>query len=105
VVTITTTSPHGFTAGQTVQISGVGIPRYNGTYIITSVPSATTFTYASTQAGLGFSGGGTATAVPTTLVNQGALQIQNSQALSSSTTEVKDGAQLQLQSPPTQTVT
>jgi len=103
VVTITTTSPHDFTAGQTVQISGVANSSYNGTYIITSVPSATTFTYTGT--GLGNSGGGTATAAPTTLVNQGALQIQNSQALSSSTTEVKDGAQLQLQSPPTQTIT
>src|SRR2546425_10434852 len=45
IVTITTTSPHGFTQGQTVVISGVTDTNFNGTFIIASVPSTTTFTY------------------------------------------------------------
>jgi len=45
IVTITTTSPHGFTQGQTVVISGVTDTSFNGTFIIASVPSTTTFTY------------------------------------------------------------
>ena len=44
-VTITTTAGHGFTAGQTVVISGVGVAGYNGTFTIASVPQPTTFTY------------------------------------------------------------
>jgi autotransporter-associated beta strand protein len=60
-VTITTTAPHGFTVGQMVQIAGVAVAGYNGTFAITSVPSPTTFTYTDTQTGLASSGGGTAT--------------------------------------------
>src|SRR5437879_5427203 len=45
IVTITTTSPHGLTQGQTVVISGVTDTNFNGTFIIASVPSTTTFTY------------------------------------------------------------
>src|SRR5712691_6740627 len=45
IVTITTTSPHGLTQGQTVVISGVTDTSFNGTFIIASVPSTTTFTY------------------------------------------------------------
>src|SRR5262249_36632005 len=57
---ITTLSPHGFTAGQTVTVSGVGVPEYNGTFLITNVPNANTFTYSLAVAGLPSSGGGAA---------------------------------------------
>jgi subtilisin-like proprotein convertase family protein len=60
-VTITTSVAHGFSVGQTVQISGVGVAGYNGTYTITSVPSATSFTYTSPNLNMVASGGGTAT--------------------------------------------
>jgi YVTN family beta-propeller protein len=50
VVTITTTTPHGFSVGQTVTISGVTDTSFNGTFTIVSVPSTTTFTYAQTAA-------------------------------------------------------
>lgn len=48
VVTITTTSAHGFTQGQTVVVSGVTDASFGGTFIIASVPSTTTFTYSQT---------------------------------------------------------
>src|SRR5207244_10979193 len=52
-VTITTTAAHNFTVGQEVLIGGVAVAGYNGgPFIITSVPSATTFTYTATQTGL-----------------------------------------------------
>ena len=65
-VTITTTTPHGFsvmTNGVTnnVTISSVTVPQYNGTFPIASVPSPTTFTYTDSTPALAASGGGGAT--------------------------------------------
>jgi hypothetical protein len=45
VATITTATAHGFTAGQTVLITDVD-GTFNGTHIITSAPTLTTFRYA-----------------------------------------------------------
>ena len=75
-VTITTTAAHGFGVGESVTIAGVGVVGYNGTYVVTSVPSSTKFTYTDATAGLGNSGGGTATASGfcAVKVTQGALQ-------------------------------
>lgn len=47
VATITTSAPHGFTAGQQVTVAGVDA-TFNGTYTILATPLATTFTYAKT---------------------------------------------------------
>jgi hypothetical protein len=48
IVTYTTTAPHGLNIGDQVVISGVtSSTGYNGTYVITTVPSATQFTVAS----------------------------------------------------------
>lgn len=47
VATITTSGAHGFLAGDTVTIDGVD-STFNGTYVIASVPTTTTFTYAKT---------------------------------------------------------
>lgn len=44
-VTFTTSASHGFKVGQTVFISGVD-DIYNGAYVITATPAATTFTVA-----------------------------------------------------------
>src|SRR5205823_8360011 len=60
-VTITTTAAHGFSVGQSVVIAGVAVAGYNGTFVIASVPTPTTFTYTNPTAGLAASGGGTAT--------------------------------------------
>lgn len=50
VATATTASAHGLTAGQYVKISGVDPAAYNGTVVVLTVPSTTTFTYAPASA-------------------------------------------------------
>ncbi|HCE8854856.1 TPA: hypothetical protein NHV36_000018 [Klebsiella michiganensis] len=50
VATATTASAHGLTAGQYVKISGVAPTAYNGTVVVLTVPTATTFTYAPVSA-------------------------------------------------------
>ena len=47
VATLTTSAAHGLTVGMTITISGVDA-TFNGEYRITTVPTATTFTYAKT---------------------------------------------------------
>lgn len=47
VATLTTAVAHGFTVGQTVVVTGVDA-TFDGTYVIASVPTTTTFTYAKT---------------------------------------------------------
>jgi hypothetical protein len=44
--TATTPTPHNLTAGETVQIAGAGVAAYNGAFVVATVPSSTTFTYA-----------------------------------------------------------
>lgn len=44
VAVITTTSAHGFSLGQQIYVTGAGAP-FDGAHVITSVPSATSFTY------------------------------------------------------------
>jgi len=44
LVTITTASAHGFFTGETATIASLGAP-FDGSYVITSVPSTNTFTY------------------------------------------------------------
>ena len=43
---VSTTAAHGFHVGQSVAISGItsGETRYNGTWVVQSLTSATTFT-------------------------------------------------------------
>lgn len=47
IATLTTTSAHGFAVGQTVVVANVD-STFNGTYVITAVPSTTQFRYAKT---------------------------------------------------------
>lgn len=62
-VTITTNTPHGLIAGQSVLVAGVGVAGYNGPYTVLAVPSPTSFTYADpNNSGLAASGGGYVTA-------------------------------------------
>src|SRR5579864_5496809 len=67
LVTITTTSAHGLSAGQSVTISGVGVSGYNGTFPVVSVTSTTQFTYIAGVSGLAASGGGTAASATATI--------------------------------------
>jgi hypothetical protein len=49
VATITTAAAHNLSVGRTVVVSGVGAP-FDGTWVVASVPTTTTFTYAVTAA-------------------------------------------------------
>jgi hypothetical protein len=61
---ITTSTDHGFCAGQVVTIAGTnGNPSLEGTYTITGVPSSTTFTYTTSTSGTITSAADTGTAV------------------------------------------
>jgi len=62
-VTITTTTPHALNIGQTITIAGVTDASFNGTFVISDVPTVTTLTYA--QAGVtATSGSGTVLGLP-----------------------------------------
>ena len=63
VVTVTTSAPASFAFNQQVRIAGVTNPSFNGTFVLTSVPTNTSFTYS--QAGaVETSGSGTAAILP-----------------------------------------
>lgn len=62
VATVTTTANHGFSVGQTVVISGNGNAVFNGTWVIATVPSPTTFTFNAALTGTPVGNNGTATA-------------------------------------------
>ncbi len=47
IVTITTTAAHGLSVGRYIRISGCDDSTMDGTFVIASVPSTTTFTYVS----------------------------------------------------------
>jgi hypothetical protein len=51
VATLTTSTAHGLSVGDVVEITGVTGAEYNGVFVVTVVGSATTFSYASTAAG------------------------------------------------------
>src|SRR5262249_38393716 len=67
-VTITTPSPHGLQTGDSVTISGFtgDASVYNGTFMVTSVPTLTTFTYPSTSKTKRTGEGGDEVPVPVT---------------------------------------
>jgi hypothetical protein len=84
--TITTNVAHGFSAGQRVTISGVGVAGYNGTFDIVAVPTATTFTVTLAASGLGASGGGTAaTSCTFTVAATGASETGNTATFTTTT--------------------
>ena len=55
-VTITTQLPHGRAVGDNVTISGITVAGYNGSFVITAVPTPRTFEYTNPVAGLAPSG-------------------------------------------------
>jgi hypothetical protein len=73
-VTITTSSSHGFKAGQEVQVLNVPVSGYNGQFPILSVTS-TTFTYTAATSGLAPSGGGVAQNLPHEVVPKDATVV------------------------------
>lgn len=53
VATLTTSSSHGFLTGETVVVSSLGA-SFDGSYVVTSVPDANTFTYSRASANVAF---------------------------------------------------
>jgi len=82
-VTITSAAnPTGLIVGDKVTIAGVSIAGYNGIFVVTGIPTGTTFTYAST-AGLGAGTGGFAAAdtAQCGLVNSAAVLLNDGRVL------------------------
>lgn len=77
--TLTTSTPHGFVVGEKVVVENVDA-TFNGTYVITSLPSNTTFTYAKTASNL------ISTAVTAATVRSGSRQIKSRQLIGNSVT-------------------
>lgn len=50
-VTYTTSEAHGFAVNQSVTIAGSSVAGYNGTFLITSIPTTTTFVVANSTTG------------------------------------------------------
>lgn len=67
LVTITTSSAHGLSVGQTVTVAGAAVAGYNGSFPVVSVPNPTQFTFVSGTTGLANSGGGTAASATVTI--------------------------------------
>lgn len=57
VTTITTALYHDFRVGDTIIVSGVTDTRFNGTYVVTTVPTVTSFTYSNPMPNATSSGG------------------------------------------------
>jgi uncharacterized repeat protein (TIGR02543 family) len=71
VATLTTSSPHGFTVGTKVVVA-CSDTRFAGTFVITAVPSATTFSYPLSYVNLAFTTvTGTATLASTATYDKG----------------------------------
>src|SRR5262249_52314642 len=81
-VTITTTAPVSFTAGQQVTITQTSLNGYNGPSTITGVPTATSFTYTASSSGLGNAVGGTAAGTIHAVVADGQQQATGQMSLS-----------------------
>jgi DNA-binding beta-propeller fold protein YncE len=64
ITTVTTTAAHPFLQSEVVLISGVADNSFNGVFVVNSVTSTTTFTYAQAGASNASSGGGTAATTP-----------------------------------------
>jgi hypothetical protein len=77
-ITTSTANPSGLTIGNNVTVSNVSVTGYNGTFVVGSIPSSTTFTY---TAASGLTGGTGGTAASNTfecgMVDQGAALIPN----------------------------
>lgn len=83
---VTTSADHGFCAGQVVTIAGTnGNPSLEGTWTITGVPSATTFTYTTSASGTITSAADTGTAV---VVGTSTARITNNYYVGASSLEV-----------------
>ena len=77
-ITMTSANPTGLTIGNNVTVANVNVAGYNGTFVVTAIPTGTTFQYTAAS-GLGAGTGGTAAAntFECGMVDQGAALIPN----------------------------
>ena len=76
VATITTSAVHGLFVGDTVEITGVDT-TFNGTWVVTTVPSTTTFTFARTASNVtSGSASGSVVITPTAALQSVRLTVQ-----------------------------
>jgi hypothetical protein len=73
IITVTTTDHHGFANGDSIVIAGVSVGSMDGTYVITSVPTETTFTYANSGSNTTGTGGTASTLIPVPENNRGVV--------------------------------
>jgi len=90
LVTITTNTAHGLSAGESVTISSVGISGYNGVFPVVSVLSSTQFTYIAGASGLAASGGGTSASATATIQTAAAHGLVVGQLVTTSGIGVSD---------------
>src|SRR5262249_15207951 len=92
-VTITTNAAHTLQVWQSVTVTGVGVTGYNGTSVITSVPTTPSFPYFDPTSGLSTSGGGSAAVVSSIApsLGTGTLVLQGAETFTGATT-VNHGA-------------
>jgi YVTN family beta-propeller protein len=90
VVTITTTAAHDFLAGQIVTITGVADSTFNGTFVVSTVPSQTTFTYGQNGPNA-TSGGGTASS---TAVKVKAVSVVDEKASATAIVSIDSGVRV-----------
>jgi hypothetical protein len=78
-ITMTSANPTGLTIGNNVTVANVNIAGYNGTFVVTAIPTTTTFQYTVTATSLGAGTGGTAASdtFECGMVDQGAALIPN----------------------------
>ncbi len=76
-VTIATGSAHTLQVGDTVMIAGVGVAGYNGTWMVSAVPTSRSFQFTNPVSGLATSGGGIVT-----LATPGATESGNTVTIS-----------------------
>jgi DNA-binding beta-propeller fold protein YncE len=92
VVTITTAAPHDFVVNQLILVSGVTDPSFNGTFLVASVPSTTTFTYNQAAANA-MSGSGMVTS---TAVRVKATAVADSTATATAIVSIDSGITVQV---------
>jgi hypothetical protein len=73
VITVTTLDHHGFASGDSVVVAGVSVSSMDGTYVITSVPTLNTFTYANSGSNATGTGGTASTLIPVPTNNRGVI--------------------------------
>ena len=83
-----TTAAHNFVIGETVIINGA-TPAFSGTFVITSVPSATTFTYNILTAGNGTAGTQATSVVVQNLTLLNPIQLNSGRVCSPSAVPIR----------------